>query len=123
MMKLDWIKRRKRKKAWYRLNKLNFKKVPNGEGVYVIWHKGILGYKKCVYVGQGVIRDRLKDHRRNDSMKIYEICGALRVTWALVSADHQDGVEKYLADQLNPLEGERHPDVPPIAVNLPFQVQ
>ena len=132
MMELDWIKRPSN--AWYQLKNLNLEKVPDDEGVYVIWYEdnedieGILskelidnfGVKKCVYVGQGVIRDRLGYHRRNDEVQIYEIFGTLHVTWASVPAAYQDGVEKYLADKLDPSVGERRPDVLPIAVNLPI---
>lgn len=118
-MKLNWIKRRG--DGWCRLNKLDLKKVPNYDGVYVIWHDGILDEEQCVYVGQGFIRDRLKHHRSNDDLQFYAaIETTLYITWASVPAKCKNGVERYLADQLCPLEGERHPDVRPIAVNLPF---
>ena len=118
MMKLDWIKRQRN--AWHQLNNLNLKKVPDDEGVYVIWHENILDDENCVYVGQGIIRDRLEYHRRNDEVRIYEVFGTLHVTWASVPAAYRDGVEKYLANKLDPSVGERRPEVPPIAVNLPI---
>ena len=132
MMELAWIKRQRN--AWYQLKNLNLEEVPDDEGVYVIWYEdnedieGILnrelidtcGDKQCVYVGQGVIRDRLGYHRRNDEVQIYEIFGTLHVTWAAVPTKCRDGVEKYLADQLCPLVGKKYPDVLPIEVNLPF---
>lgn len=118
MMELNWIKCRGN--VWCRLNEVNLETVPDDEGVYVIWYEDTLGDDQCVYVGQGVIKDRLEYHRSNDDVQIYEISGELRVTWALVPAKRRAGVEKYLSDQLDPSVGERHPDVPPIAVNLPF---
>ena len=118
MMKLKWIKCRGN--DWCRLNEVNLETAPDDEGVYVIWHENTLDDEHCVYVGQGVIRDRLGYHRRNDEVQIYEIFGTLHVTWASVPAAYQDGVEKYLADKLDPSVRERRPDVPPIAVNLPI---
>ena len=46
--------------------------------------------------------------------------GALYVTWASVQASQIDGVERYLANTWNPLVGDAHPDVNPIAVNSPW---
>ena len=83
-------------------------------GVYVIWCDDL-----CIYVGQGSIRDRLEYHRTNDDVQAYGDFGRLYVTWAKVSSHKRDGVEKYLADELDPQEGELHPDVDPIKVNLP----
>lgn len=86
-----------------------------GFGVYVIWHDGNPG--RIVYVGQGDIKDRLTFHRTNPKVQKYAANGTLRVTWAVISALQVGGVERYLADTLNPLVGEAHPDVTPIAVN------
>ena len=41
------------------------------------------------------------------------------VTWAVVPAHQLDGVERYLADTYQPIEGDRFPDVEPLVVNLP----
>jgi len=87
------------------------------EGVYVIWHGGQT--PKTVRVGQGVIKDRLSAHRQDNQIKAYSQHG-LFVTWASVPAAERGGVEAYLAAQLNPLVGERFPDVRQIAVNLPW---
>jgi hypothetical protein len=90
-----------------------------GNGVYVIWHEGNPG--RVVYVGQGnPIRDRLAQHRTDHRILAYQPNGILRVTWAVVPAAQQDGVERFLADTWNPLVGDAHPDVIPMAVNSPF---
>lgn len=81
-------------------------------GVYIIWN--IDG--KVVRLGQGVISDRLSDHRRDPKITRH---GLLHVTWARVAPNDLDGVEAYLADVYGPLVGERFPDVTPIPVNLP----
>lgn len=131
-MELNWIKRSGN--SWYRLNELNLEEVPGDKGVYVIWYEdnedieGIVGKelidafgdKKCVYVGQGVIKDRLECHRSNDDVQDHAEFRTLYVTWASVPAKYRNGVEKYLARELIPLEGERHPDVEAKEVNLPF---
>ena len=87
-------------------------------GVYVI------GYEQPnsiapVYVGQGDVAARLRDHRANTDILKYRNRGTLRTTWATVSAANRDGVERYVADKLKPLVGSHHPNVTPIPVNLP----
>lgn len=104
--------------VWCRLNNVNLSAnhFDNIEGVYLIWHTQ--NDSAYVRVGQGNIRDRLTAHRNDSDVQQY-VNLDLRVTWAQVDARYRDGVEAYLAQQLNPLVGERFPDVTPIAVNLP----
>ena len=87
------------------------------EGVYVIWHGG--APPNVVRVGQGVIRDRIMQHRQDLQILAYSGYG-LFVTWASVLSNQTDGVERYLGDKLAPKVGERQPDVIPIQVNLPW---
>jgi hypothetical protein len=87
-------------------------------GVYVIWHAG--QNPATVRVGQGCIRDRLQDHRNDNAILAYKQDG-LFVTWASVSANNCDGVERYLAEILKPLVGDRFPNVSSIKVNSPWQ--
>ena len=117
MLKLSWEKCRG--DVWCRLSRLDLSTV-SGDGVYVIWCDDI---DMCIYVGQGSIRDRLKFHQTNEDVQFYakDLDGTLYVTWAKVPSQKRDGVESFLADELEPLEGERHPDVHPIEVNLPFR--
>ena len=83
------------------------------EGVYIIWqHNG-----PVVRVGQGIIKDRIADHRTTQAITKYE---SLRVTWAPVSTLYRDGVERYLANTLEPKIGDTFPDENPITVNLPW---
>ena len=105
--------------VWCQLNSVNLahQHFDNMEGVYIIWHGG--NNPKTVRVGQGVIRDRLQAHRLDNEVQQYSAY-TLFVTWAQVSANQRDGVERYLAEALNPLVGERFPDVTPIQVNLPW---
>jgi hypothetical protein len=88
------------------------------KGVYIVWHEGSPG--RGVYVGQGDIAARITTHRSDKRITAYEKQGRLRVTWASVPAAQRDGVECYLADKWNPLVGDAHPDVRPIAVNSPW---
>mgnify|MGYP001568526794 CR=1 FL=1 len=85
-------------------------------GVYVIWHGGTNPH--TVRIGQGNIRDRLNAHRNAPEILAYQPNG-LYVTWARLPANQLDGVEAFLANQLQPLIGERFPDRTPIEVNLP----
>lgn len=85
------------------------------KGVYVIWNDE----DKVVRVGSGIIKDRIAAHRKDTEITAYE---NLKVTWAKVNATQMEGVEKYLADELDPNVGERFPDRTPISVNLPYGV-
>lgn len=86
------------------------------EGVYVIWCDD----GPCLRVGQGNIRDRLSAHRIHPDFRAYTSHTVL-VTWADVDPAHRDGIELYLANELNPEIGQRFPEVDPIPVNLPGQ--
>jgi hypothetical protein len=88
-----------------------------GVGVYVIWHNGPQG--RWVRVGQGVIKDRVACHRTDPTILAYARFGGLWVRWANLQPHWLDGVERYLAETLRPLVGDRFPDVTPVQVNLP----
>lgn len=81
-------------------------------GVYIIWSN----VDGVIRIGSGIIKDRIADHRDDEEINGY---GSLNVTWARVNANQMQGVEKYLADELNPEVGERFPNRTPIPVNLP----
>lgn len=87
------------------------------EGVYIIWHGG--QNAKTVYVGQGLVSQRLAERRTDPRVLQYSHLG-LFVTWAKVGAAQRGGVESYLAERLAPLVGEHHPSVPAVPVNLPW---
>ena len=101
---------------WCDLEKLDL--VMKTTGVYIIWHEG--NPSKVVRIGQGKIAERLAAHRNDPEITAYSKFGPLLVTWAAVSAAQRDGVERYLADRLNPLVGDEIPYVEPIAVNNPW---
>ena len=115
MLRLNWIK--STDNQWLSLN-FNLASCVTPLGVYVIWHGGPTPW--TVRVGQGAIADRLGAHRGDRLITTHATKGGLWVTWAAVPAQHLDGVERYLADQLRPLVGDRHPAVVPIVVNLPW---
>ena len=82
-------------------------------GVYIIAKSSTY----VVYVGQGEIRDRISAHRGNVTITAHG--PGLWAYWAEVSPASRDGVERYLADRLNPRVGSHHPNATPIQVNLP----
>ncbi len=103
---------------WCQLNSVNLSHDAfNRSGVYVIWHGG--NKPRVVYVGQGVVRDRLSDHREDARIQAYAD-RTLYVTWAAVPAGKRDGVEAYLSSTYGPLVGERRPTATPISVNSPW---
>lgn len=103
---------------WCSFTNLTLSSINDTVGVYIIWHEGNPG--RVVYVGQGDVAKRLCVHRNNKEITDYGKNGALRVTWASVPVGLMGGIERYLADKWNPLVGDAHPDVVPIAVNSPW---
>jgi hypothetical protein len=116
-MQLTWIKCPNGQWCGLYTVDLNGPHFERLQGAYVIWHGG--GQPKTVRVGQGLIRDRLAAHRANPAIHRYASLG-LFATWAAVAEASRDGVEAFLAAQLQPLVGERFPDRVPIPVNLPW---
>lgn len=115
MLRLTWIK--STTNTWLPL-KFDLTTVTTTAGVYVIWHGGTAPW--TVRVGQGDIAARLGAHGNDAEIIAHATKGGLWVTWAAVQAASLDGVKRYLADQLQPLVGDRHPAVVPIPVNLPW---
>jgi hypothetical protein len=113
-MQLSWIKCGTA--DWCPFETVNLAGL-NAYGVYVIWHAGVQPW--TVRVGQGSIAERLIAHRADALITAHRGHG-LYVTWASVPAAHVNGVENYLANQLQPKVGERFPNVVPISVNLPW---
>jgi hypothetical protein len=109
VLNLTWVK--STNDSWLPLLRVNLEGVKT-EGVYAMWQ----GNGPYVRVGQGDVAARLIAHRNDPAITRY---GNLYVTWAAVSKSQRDGVERYLYDECSPLVGERAPDVPAIAVNLP----
>lgn len=83
----------------------------------MIWHGG--QSPDVVRVGQGVIAERLSVHRLDSQIQRYRSL-SLYVTWCALADEHLDGVEANLARALQPLVGERFPNVMPIQFNLPW---
>lgn len=117
-MKLYWLKCAG--DQWCRLLNVNLahEHFDGLEGVYIIWHGA--PNPAVVYVGQGNIRDRLSEHRKNPAILTYK-GQELYVTWAKVDAPYRNGIEKFLADLWKPKIGVSHPDATPIEVNSPWQ--
>lgn len=113
MLTVTWVK--SNAGTWLPLERVNLSTVID-QGVYVIWFSA--NPPNVVRIGQGSIADRLKVHRQDQKILAYRASGELLVTWASVQAQYRDGVERYLADQHQPLVGDAFPDVRPIAVNL-----
>lgn len=124
MKKLNWVKCKN--DSWCKLNELNLNHEHFSEmgGVYIIWTEGnhcpVVDDITVLYVGQGVIADRLRDHLDNKEIQENAV-NNLFVTWASVDKYIRDGVESYLAEMLEPILGERHPIADPFTVNLPFE--
>lgn len=90
--------------------------------VYII---SLLPNMKVLYVGSGQV-SRLWDHWKEATFIQYKK-KYLLANYALIDGNNEDvwlGIEKYLADKLQPFVGERHPKkVDSIEVNLPDYYQ
>lgn len=107
--------------TWPSLKKVDLTNV-TAAGIYIIWYFGSPG--RVVYVGQGIVKDRLGKHRLNPEITLSAPQGIdLLVSWATVPEHLRGGMERYLADRFNPIVGEAHPDVPKIAVLAPWEVK
>lgn len=85
-------------------------------GIYVIREGG-----RILYVGQGIVRNRLHDHRKRDS-KVMRASktGSPVAAWALVpKRRHRNGAERHLARVLMPVVGIEWPGGLDVPVNLP----
>ena len=116
-MTLDWIKCDGANWCSFARVNLSHLHFVGLEGVYVIWHSG--PQPATVYVGQGHIAERLRQHRSNDRILVYSHLG-LFVTWARVDFPYRDGVERFLIDGLRPKETQAGPNVAPVQVNSPW---
>ena len=105
----------------YQLNSYNLtqRHFDDLEGVYIVFYYEN-EYIYTVYAGQGVIRDRFYAHRKDRRIQQYA-SKTLYITWAKASEDDQDGIERYLHDELKPLVRDRSPDTDPIEVNFPWE--
>lgn len=115
-MTVNWMKCQNNE--WCRLRDLKLETVEEN-GVYLIWRESVP--PRMIWVGQGDVANRLRDHIRGGMVARHRSYGEVYVTWASIPLQKQDGVERYFADRYPPLEGERHPDVVPIAVNDPWK--
>lgn len=105
---------------WCKLNfvQLAHAHFDNLEGVYIIWHGP--PNPATVYVGRGMIRERLEAHRKDERIqKPYAEMG-LFATWAAVPAQSRGGVEAFLKNCLKPEVNEQGSTDAPIPVNLPW---
>ena len=83
-------------------------------GVYVLWRRNT---GSCVYVGHADnIADRLRLHLTSWSIGFAPPAFA----WAEVEADQRAGVQRYLVQLYNPLQGAAWPTAEALAVNLPI---
>ncbi len=106
---------------WCRLKDVFLEGMAKHYGVYIIWRRGVPSRRmRVLYVGQGNIRRRIRQHRHNIRAHPRGREGDLRVAWALVEDPaERSGVERYLADELRPRFGSQWPRVGPVRVNLP----
>lgn len=122
--RLNWQCRAVSTNEYLRLNDviLTTPYFDNLRGVYIIWLRDG-SYARAVYIGQakqGLIKDRLYDHRTDNRIQAHASAGTLYVAFAEVPTTNIDGTEKYLYYNLNPLEGDPpYSNADPIFVYLP----
>ncbi len=112
-MKLIWVKCGDEWCDFFNVD-LADSQFDDAAGIYIIWVRS----GPTVFVGQGVIRYRLKNHRKQ---KEFTELGKedLLVAWARLEEFYRNNVERNLVDRLSPCITSFHPHVRPIEVNLP----
>ena len=86
-------------------------------GVYIIWQSPS---GSVIYVGQGLVSDRLSAHRNDPAVLSRRGEGTIVVTWTRIDDElTRLGVERYLATFYRPAIGKQYADVTPIPVDLP----
>lgn len=96
--------------------KVDFSSFGNSAGVYIIWTDN-----EILWTGQGIIFERTLQHRKEAAFEKYKTVATF-ITWALIDPRYFDRVEKYLFDCLHPLLGQKAPDVKPLPINLPDEL-
>jgi hypothetical protein len=119
MVRVNWVK--PRDGGWFSLRRLKLETVVRLGGCYVIWEAG--QPSTAVRVGQGIIPNRLGEHRRDRLIMEYGPSDSLYVTWTILPENLWDGVEVFLAQYYEPLVGVRYPEASPIRVNLPGEFE
>lgn len=108
---------------WHKLTRINSSALDLASelisGVYVMWLMAPGDVESVVHVGSATnVGNRLDQHENSEEFG--EIADSVYVTWANVSEDIMQRVEKYLGDYYNP-PNSIFPDVEPLKVNPPFQ--
>lgn len=93
-------------------------------GVYCIFdvwkpdtnHRHRVRYR-TIYVGQGDIVGRLQDHAKEPRIKKY---APLLATWAEADGRKLDGIERFLANELDPIFPTHPKKAKPIMAYLPY---
>jgi len=117
MINLKWIKCTEDTWCSFFNVNLDHEHFNGFEGVYIIWY--FQTPAKVVYVGQGIIKERLLSHRKDPNITQYTDKD-MRVTWAKVDYDYRDGIERYLIDRWQPLQNIGKPQSKPIPVSSPW---
>ena len=106
--------------VWCGFNSLNVNEYFDGKyGVYIIWRYAG-NYPETIYVGQGMIGQRILAHRSNLEIQRFGR-NQLLVTWTVLS-DRDTGlkIEAYLWNELQPRIGDYQFHPRPEYVNLPW---
>ena len=82
---------------------------PENKDDHYVWYL-------TIHVGSGDIADRIGEHRREPDFEDYT---GLLMTWAEAGERQHEGIERYLANKLNPIHNV-HPRVTPIPATLPY---
>ena len=114
MVIVTWISRGR--DGWCSLDKVDLRRLRT-TGVYIVWYLGNPG--RVVRLGQGDIATELAALQADKKTLSYMAKGDLLVTWAEVSPQRIDGIERYLAETWPPLIPGASRDAAPIEVNSP----
>src|SRR5258708_29360925 len=117
---LQWVKCQHQQWCPFMTLDLTHPSLDGLGGVYIISH--VRNSPWTVRVGQGIVNNRISAHRLDPAI-LSHLPSRLFVTYASVNEASRHGVERFLAERLQPrvpIRDARYPDTPPIVVNLPW---
>lgn len=115
MLRVEWCKCMLGSKCRLDLLNLTNEYFSSLVGIFIIWSES--DKRKTIYIGRGIIRNRLKEMKSDAAVQRYG--PNLFVTWAEVATINLDGVEAFLYNKLDPAIKDNMICLDFIEINLP----
>jgi hypothetical protein len=114
-VKVAWI--RNKRGGWSELATADLGVIA-WQGICMVWIGEVA--QKALFVGRGDVRSSIASLRQGGELKRFRKLGKMYVTWAMLPAAQQAGVEQFLVKTLNPVIRRPLCAAQPIVVNFPW---